>query len=430
MGPRYRLVFTGRLVQGVEPDQAIAALADRFQVRELTAREMIRGGGRHVLKHDLDLERAERYRSILQGAGLLTELEPEQAAGRADSALALEPSVQTPNSAVVPDAEPTPEPMPGSTECPKCGAVAVSPVTGVCDACGVVAERYLSRLAAEGRASGKPGGEAAPGNPNRASPARPEESKGSGYGESDESLRDPCSVRAGRGWGWIRDGWSQFRGQPWTWVGALMLFLLVSVALSLVPVIGGLALGILGPLLTGGVMIGAQAQWGGGRFEIAHLLSGFSRNPGSLALVGVVYLGLSLLLSLVIVLALLLSVSALAPDLSLLELDPETMDPRELGRLGPLMLLPLVLGLLLGIPLMMAVLFAPVLVALNGVPVVSALWLSLLGCWRNLLPLSVFGLVALGLGIASVLTFGLALLLVMPLLTLALYHAYRDVYCC
>lgn len=436
MEPRYRLVFAGSLVQGADPEQAIAALAERFRVREIRAREMIRGGGRHVLKHDLDLERAKRYASILRGIGLQTELEPEQPVGGADSALALEPAIRTPHSAVVPDDDPArrplpqsdPEPAPGSTPCPKCGAVAVSPITGVCDACGVVAERYLVRLGAEGDARGGGGADPrgpAPRGPELAEPEGPPED-GSG-----EFSWDPCSVAAGRGWGWVEDAWSQFTEQPWGWVGALVLFVLVSMALGLVPVVGGLALGILGPMLTGGLMIGAHTQWDGGRFGIAHLFAGFSRNPGGLALVGVAYLGFSLLLGLVIGLALLLGLSALAPGLNALELDPATMGPGGLEGLGgPLMLLPLVLGLVLGIPLMMAILFAPALVALDSLPVGRALWLSLLGCWRNLLPLTLFGLVALALGFLGVLTLGLALLFVMPLLTLALYHAYREIYRC
>lgn len=435
MEPRYRLVFAGRLVPGVNPDQVISAMAERFQVREFTARQMIRGGGRHVLKRDLDLERAQRYREILEGIGLETDLEPEDLVGAVDSALALEPSIQAPSGVVAPSGEParsspesaSPDPLPGSTPCPKCGAVAVSPVTGVCDACGVVAERYLARLAAqrpEGGTSGRPSGASPPDQGAQSA------TKGNGDEASVKSWWDPCGVAAGRGWDWVGDAWSQLRGQPWAWVGALVLFLLISMALGLVPVMGGLALGILGPMLIGGLMIGAHAQWGGGRFEVAHLFAGFSRNPGGLALVGVAYLGLSLLLGLMIVLVLVIGLSVLAPDLNALDPDPLAMGLGEMGRLGPLMLALLLLSLVLGVPLMMAIFFAPALVALDSAPVGRALWFSLLGCWRNILPLSVFGLVALGLGVASLLTFGLALLVAMPLLTLALYHAYRDIYRC
>ena len=57
-----------------------------------------------------------------------------------------------------------------------------------------------------------------------------------------------------------------------------------------------------------------------------------------------------------------------------------------------------------------------------------ALNLSLRGCWRNVLPFLVFSLAALGLVLASVLTLGLALLVVMPVLTIAIYIAYREIY--
>jgi hypothetical protein len=212
------------------------------------------------------------------------------------------------------------------------------------------------------------------------------------------------------------------------WIGALLVFVVVSVVLGLVPMIGGLATGMLGPMLTGGLMIGAHSQWGGGRFEITHLLAGFSRNPGGLALLGVAYVGLGLILGLSIALALNFGVSVLAPDVGVAAFDLQELDPRALGHLGPLMLLPPLFGLLLGPPLMMAMFFAPALVAIDRVPAGRALWLSLLGCWRNLMPLLVFSLACLGLGILTILTLGLALLVVMPLLTLALYHAYRDVY--
>jgi uncharacterized membrane protein len=67
-------------------------------------------------------------------------------------------------------------------------------------------------------------------------------------------------------------------------------------------------------------------------------------------------------------------------------------------------------------------------VALNEVPVLRALQLSFLGCWRNILPFLVYGLVALGLVFVGSIPFGLGLLVVFPLLTIAIYLAYRDIY--
>ncbi|MBS1203060.1 MAG: hypothetical protein H6R22_1569 [Chromatiaceae bacterium] len=108
--------------------------------------------------------------------------------------------------------------------------------------------------------------------------------------------------------------------------------------------------------------------------------------------------------------------------------DPNAMDPEAMAGLGPMVLMPVLLGLLVAVPIAMAILFAPALVALNDVPVLRALELSFIGCWRNILPFLVYGLVALGLVFVGSIPFGLGLLVVFPLLTIAIYLAYRDIY--
>jgi len=427
MEPRYRIVFTGRLVQGMDPGEVVAALSERFQVKELTARKIIQGGRRYVLKHSLDPDYAWRYQTALGGIGLVTELEPVGSEG--NSNVGGEISIVGPFSTIASDpTRPTvtpepPLPIPGSTECPKCGAMAISPLTGVCDACGVVAERYLARLAAEGRAGTDADEDAGPNDPVPPSTAEPTPPL-----DADDGPPAPRAVPAGRGWTWFTDAWDQLMAQPWAWIWTLFVLLLVSLALSLAPMIGWLALGILGPMLTGSLMFGAHVQWNGGRFEITHLIAGLSRKPGGLALVGVAYLGLSLLLNFLLSFALLASVSALTPDLDGLALESQALGLPEVGRIEPWLLLPTLVGLLLSVPLMMAVLFAPALATIDKLAVGPALRLSLVGCWRNLAPLTVSSLIALLLGVLTVLTLGLALLVVMPLLTLALYHAYRDIY--
>ncbi len=243
-------------------------------------------------------------------------------------------------------------------------------------------------------------------------------------GQDAGDLDPPRGVSAGRGWGWVAEGWALFKDRPWAWIGAILIYLVISIALNLVPFIGGLISTLLGPVFTGGLMIGAHTQYQGGRFEVEHLFAGFSRKPGPLALIALGYLGFIILMVLVIGLGI-GAVAALTGPGFLDGIDPSHQD---LGDLGPLMLLPVLVALLLGVPLVMAVLFAPALVALNDVPVMGAFKLSFLGCWRNLVPLSVFGLATLALFLAAMLTFGLGLLVVMPVLTIAVYLAYRDIY--
>jgi uncharacterized membrane protein len=209
-------------------------------------------------------------------------------------------------------------------------------------------------------------------------------------------------------------------------MGAILAVMIVYFLLSLVPFVGGLISTVLGPAFTGGLAIGAHIQYGGGRFEVSRLFAGFARNPNGLILLGVAYLGFFMIFGLIVVLSMTL-VFGVSGGFSLLE-GSGALEPAQMERMGTLMLLPALIALLFSIPLGMSIFFAPYLVALNNVPVLRSFKLSFQGCWRNLLPFLVFSLAIIGLSIASMLTLGLAFLVVLPLLTIAIYIAYRDIY--
>ena len=423
MEPLYRLVFNGELAPGADTEAVAAALAERFRLQESTARDVIRSRNRRVLKRDLDMRHAERYRSALEQIGLVVAPERQNPEPGDLSAAGLHPEIAAACIDAVPGGEAGRHALPGATACPKCGAVAVSPVTGVCDSCGVVAERYLARQTAEqGGWSEGPGRAETPYAPPKADLTPP---PGNTAGED---LFPPRPVPAGRGWGWVADAWPLFRDYPGAWIGACLIYALIMIALSFIPVLGTLATTLLGPILTAGLMIGAEVQHGGGRFEIGHLFAGFSRNPGRLALLGVAYVGAAVLVGLVIGAGALAVLGTMGDGLTQQAFDPNAMDPEAMAGLGPMVLMPVLLGLLVAVPIAMAILFAPALVALNDVPVLRALELSFIGCWRNILPFLVYGLVALGLVFVGSIPFGLGLLVVFPLLTIAIYLAYRDIY--
>jgi hypothetical protein len=422
----YRVVFAGELVPGVPAQQIIEAFAARFQVREDTARGIILSGDRIVLKHDLTRERAQRYRGALEETGLRVVLEPQEVDPIESMEIEQPPSMDLRHSeGLFPQSDLPAEPAraPGGASdgerCPKCGADAVSPLNGVCQACGVVAERYRARQAEATGAVHASGGQGNPYAPPTAE-LRPEAPIAGGA----EPLHPPRAVTAGRGWGWVAEGWGLFTHNPWAWIGACLLYLLILIALNFIPFIGGVIGSILGPLFTGGLMIGAQAAHAGDDFEVKDLFAGFSRKPGPLALVGAAYIGFALLLGLLVGLGMLALFALAGPGLT------DGADPTHinLDQFGLLTVLPILVALLFVIPFAMAVLFAPTLVALNDVPVMAAFKLSFLGCWRNILPFLVYGLVALLLTFIAVLPLGLGLLVLMPVLTVSIYCAYRDIY--
>jgi uncharacterized membrane protein len=76
----------------------------------------------------------------------------------------------------------------------------------------------------------------------------------------------------------------------------------------------------------------------------------------------------------------------------------------------------------------MAVWFAPALVILDDQPGFQALWISLLACLRNAMPLLLYSIVSSVLLLFAVIPFGLGLILWIPVMLLTIYTSYRDVF--
>lgn len=425
MEAMYRILFSGKLMPGHEMKDVAARLAKKFQMQDETAQELILNGGGRVLKRNLNAAAAERYRAALTAAGLVITIEPqpEPLLQEAESFLSPYP-MSTPAETLSPGGSPATqkssrsgEPKDGWSRCPKCGAFEVSDLTGVCQACGVVAERYLARLDPGKAEQMRP--EPNPYAPPRADLQPPPNDL------DDAALDQPRNLPAGRGWAWITEAWVLFKDAPGSWIGALLLFYVILIVASLIPLVGGLASSLLGPMFSAGLMLGAHAQFRGDGFTVSYLFAGVTRKGGPLLLVGLAYLGGVILMGLILAA---LFAGFLAS--SGLEMNADGLDPSQLENAAVLqtVVLPVLVVMLLAIPLAMAMFFAPALVALNDVPVLRAFKLSFLACLKNILPFLVFGLAAMLMVLVGALPFGLGLLVVMPILTIAVYTAYRDIF--
>jgi uncharacterized membrane protein/ribosomal protein L32 len=402
MGESYKIVYSGALKPGSDPAEVAANLAAKVGLPAAKARKLVETRQKTVLKKGLAREQAERYRDALEAMGMLVGLEPESPAP-ADFGLSLEPKDEP-----APAAESAAGPS-----CPKCGSQRIE--NDSCLDCGIILSKYRARLEREAAAASEPVA------------ADPYAAPGADLGSEAEqgAMTGPNRVPAGHGWAWVARGFWHWKQNPFAWIFALILWMVVLFLTGLIPLAGFLAISLLGPVFMAGFAIGADAQDDGEPFSVGHLFAGFSQNFGQLVLVGLLYMLGSVLVMVVIGAMMVGAFTALGGIEAMQTDDPEVM---MAVMSSPSFYLAMLVGMALMIPLMMTFWFAPSLVALNDIPALTAMKLSFLGCIKNILPFLLYGLIAFVLMLIAVIPFGLGLLILSPVLIASIYAGYRDIY--
>ena len=228
-------------------------------------------------------------------------------------------------------------------------------------------------------------------------------------------------VPAGHGWRWIADAWTFMGDQRWTFIGVILLYWLLVIAVSFVPGLGGLAVALFSPVISGGIMLGCEAVRRGERLEVGHLFAGFQRHFGKLVAVGAISLGLGVLVAIVMVA--ILGVSFAGVFLGGAEPNPE-----QIAGMGMTIALAVLVALAISIPVYMLVWFAAPLIVLADEDVGTALKSSFAACLKNLVPFLVWGVMTLLLGILAMIPIMLGWLLLGPVLMVSVYTGYRDIF--
>lgn len=227
---------------------------------------------------------------------------------------------------------------------------------------------------------------------------------------------EPRKVAAGRGWQWIVEAWRIVRAQWLMWITLVMAYALLELVLGMVPWLGRLSV-LVGPPFLGGLMLACYRATQGHELELTDLFSGFRQAARPLMAIG---------------LAVLLVFGVVDLALHLTGLDPALLEkaadkaPATLPTAGEW----LIVGIELTISLLiaMATWLAPALVVLSGAGPLQALLLSFRAALRNWQALTVYGLFMMMLAFLAVLTFGLGLLLWIPVMTLTGFTAWRDMF--
>lgn len=98
------------------------------------------------------------------------------------------------------------------------------------------------------------------------------------------------------------------------------------------------------------------------------------------------------------------------------------------NTLGPMIMVSMLMMLVFAAVITMAFWLAPALVALRGASPVEAIRLSFAASLKNLVPFVIFFVLAMLACMATVITLGLALIVVMPALIAATYAAYQEIF--
>lgn len=215
------------------------------------------------------------------------------------------------------------------------------------------------------------------------------------------------NVPVGSATSWIGQGWAMFKEAPAVWIGITVIAMIISIIIAVIPIVNILN-GLLGPVLMGGVMLACKAQDEGGTPTLGHIFSGFSEHFGSLIIVGLLYLGGALLIG--------LAIGILAGIGVINEKNPASLAVMVLLALIPF------------IALLMAMMFAPVLVVLQGLKPTEAMKVSFNGCLKNIGTLILYLLLVSLLIIVAAIPLLLGLLIMIPVLYGSMYAAYKDIF--
>jgi hypothetical protein len=212
-------------------------------------------------------------------------------------------------------------------------------------------------------------------------------------------------VAGGAGAAWWGEGWRTFTSNVWMWIGIVLAYGVISLALEKVPYIGELAHWLLTPVFIGGIMVGCHEIDRHEQLRFAHLFDGF-KGPNFIPLltVGAINIGL-VLVAVCIGLLVLVGTVGMSGVMSFGNL---TGDPWQVARgMGLGTFLIVVVALTLATVIIMANWFAPALIVLQEVRPVDAMLTSFRASTRNWVPFLVYGAIGVGIMLAVLAVFAL-----------------------
>jgi hypothetical protein len=221
-----------------------------------------------------------------------------------------------------------------------------------------------------------------------------------------------------RGATWLKEGFALFRARPAAWIGISVGWLAITLALAMIPIVGGVLANFLQPAFFAGVMIASRKQLGGDGIDVPDLFSGFRRNLRQLVQIGAI-----LLLGELAVFALMGLMG-----LPLFGEGTEGMSATDFVAALRDQSWILLLGLLLTAALKGAFWFTPGLLAFNDLTTSAAIRWSAYAALSNLGAMLAYGVALTAMVFLALLPWGLGLFVAVPVMLASNYIGYRDVF--
>jgi hypothetical protein len=236
------------------------------------------------------------------------------------------------------------------------------------------------------------------------------------------------SVPMIHGWHWIVSGYQMLKAYPMMWAILIILYLIIMVPLSKIPLLGSVLSTLIAPIFASGLLLGCHAISQHKELEINHLFAGFKKNTAQLISLGGLYM-------LGLIIAAMLFSSGLDPAIIELISNGQPVTVAQLGNMTQ----PILFAMLVFIPLTMAYWFAPALITFYQLTATQALKVSFGACIKNIAPfllnMAIFALIFLGLvllvGLLGqlgevVIMFGI--IVIMPLMITSLFASYQAIF--
>ncbi len=229
-------------------------------------------------------------------------------------------------------------------------------------------------------------------------------------------LTTPRKIPVGAAIDWFKTSWPLVKKDFKTWLLIMLMLLVVGFVLSLLPWVGSIVISLFSPVIMGGLLVGIHASATQNKpLTIDTLSAGFNDKLINLIIIGAIATAISFIVAAIS--------GEVNSDYTAKAINNTVERQDTLGYI-----LYTLFETFLNIVFMLAFFFTTPLIVFNNLSIMDAIKASFNAGVKNILPLVVYSIIATILVVLGALPLLLGLLVVIPLVIVSNYYAYRDVF--